>query len=372
LVSKTASLPPTPRGGFPLSFVACSFIHPFERIVRVSVEREVFVPYRQSLFAPLVLGALVLSGCQGAKAPSSEEPDGARDPEVWEGDPQAAIRLLRPKEGTPEDWAIVRAKASWAWEAGLDSLPVGESMARFGLSFVGTRYTPGTLELTGPEELVVNLQEMDCVTFVENILALAYFIRLAGPEILDSDLGTQTLYRNLLTRVRYRGGLVDGYPSRLHYFTDWIFDNEVKGLVREVTAELGGVEDTRALDFMSQHPEAYRQLANPLDLRAIQERESYLSGLTRYRIPQEEIPAVSAWIKDGDIIAATSTVDGLDVAHTGLAIWRNGSLHLLHAPLVGEVVEVSVLPLADRVSRIGSQDGIRVVRPLEVEARRWP
>jgi len=330
------------------------------------------VPNRQSLLAPLVLGALVLSGCQGAKAPSSGEPDGARDPEVWEGDPAAAIRLLRPKEGTPEDWAIVRAKASWAWEVGLDSLPMGESMARLGLSFVGTRYVPGTLELSGPEELVVNLQEMDCVTFVENTLALAHFIRLARPEILDSEQRTQTLFRQLLTRVRYRGGLVDGYPSRLHYFTDWILDNEAKGWLREITADLGGVEDTRALDFMSQHPEAYRQLANPLDLRAIQERESYLSGLTRYRIPQEEIPAVSAWIKDGDIIAATSTVDGLDVAHTGLAIWRNGRLHLLHAPLVGEVVEVSVMPLADRVSRIGNQDGIRVVRPQEVEAHRWP
>jgi hypothetical protein len=212
---------------------------------------------------------------------------------------------------------------------------------------------------------------MDCVTFVENILALAHFIRLAGPEILDSGLETETLYRRLLTRIRYRGGLVDGYPSRLHYFTDWILDNEAKGLVREITAELGGVEDIRALDFMSQHPEAYRQLADPVDLRAIQERESYLSDLTRYRIPQEEISAVSTWIRDGDIIAATSTVEGLDVAHTGLAVWQNGRLHLLHAPLVGEAVEVSRIPLAERVSRIESQDGIRVVRPLEVEAQRW-
>jgi hypothetical protein len=109
-----------------------------------------------------------------------------------------------------------------------------------------------------------------------------------------------------------------------------------------------------------------------VDLRAIQERESYLSDLTRYRIPQEEISAVSTWIRDGDIIAATSTVEGLDVAHTGLAVWQNGSLHLLHAPLVGEAVEVSRIPLAERVSRIESQDGIRVVRPLEVEAQRWP
>lgn len=325
------------------------------------------------------MGALLMSGCQGEDASPPGESGEAEESEVWEGDPEATVRLLRPREGTEGDWEILRAKVSWAWEEGLDSLPMGEAMVRLGLSFVGTRYTPGTLELTGPETLVVNLQELDCVTFVENVLASARFIRLAGPEILESELETKALYRRLLREGRYRGGRVDGYPSRLHYFTEWILDNEAKGMVRELTAELGGVEDLRALDFMSQHPEAYRQLANPLNLRAIQELEFYLSGLIRYRIPEEEIPAWTTWIENGDIIAATSTVEGLDVAHTGLAIWQNGSLHLLHAPLVGEAVEVSTLPLADRLLRIQGQDGIRVVRPLEPEGEglatggsRWP
>jgi hypothetical protein len=245
---------------------------------------------------------------------------------------------------------------------------MGESMARLGLSFLGTRYTPGTLELAGDEDLVVNFEEFDCVTFVENVLALARFIRLARPEILDSELETQALYRRILMEIRYRGGRMDGYASRLHYFTDWILDNEEKGLVREITAELGGVEDFRAVDFMSTHPEAYRQLSNPLNLGAIQERERNLSGLIRYRIPEEEITARSVGIQDGDIIAATTTVDGLDVAHTGLAIWRGDALFLLHAPLVGESVEVSTIPLADRILRIEGQDGIRVVRALEPQS----
>ncbi len=67
------------------------------------------------------------------------------------------------------------------------------------------------------------------------------------------------------------------------------------------------------------------------------------------------------------IIAATSTVDGLDVAHTGLAYWQDSQLHLLHAPLAGGVVEVSRLPLAERILRFGGQDGIRVTRPLELQ-----
>jgi hypothetical protein len=306
-----------------------------------------------------------LLGCGGSEA---DAPQG----EEWTGDTQTVARLLRPHEGTPEDWQIVRDKALWAWELGLDTLSMGESMALLGVSFVGTKYVPATLELPGAEELVVNLQGLDRVTFVENTLALALFIRDTGPEILDSEMETKAAYRRILTRIRYRNGRVDGYPSRLHYFTDWILDNQAKGLVREVTAELDGEADYRAIDFMSTHPESYRQLSNPVVLNAIQDREFYLSGLERHRIPEDEIGVRAPWIQDGDIIAATSTVDGLDVAHTGLAFWRDGKLHLLHAPLVGEAVEVSGLPLAERILRIESQDGIRVVRPLDPRGETSP
>jgi hypothetical protein len=238
-------------------------------------------------------------------------------------------------------------------------------MERLGLTFVGTAYGPGTLELAGEEAVVVNLQELDCVTFVENVLALAWFIREADPEILTSEEETRSLYRRILTQIRYRDGRVDGYPSRLHYFSDWIQDNQARGIVREVTRDLGGVEDDRVLDFMSSHPEAYRQLANPRVLAAVRERERYLGGVTRFRIPEQEIPTWSDSIQDGDIIAVTSNLNGLDVAHTGLAVWQDGVLRLLHAPLVGESVQVSDLPLADRVLELRTQDGIRVIRPLE-------
>jgi hypothetical protein len=310
------------------------------------------------VFAGVLLAAFLFGGCGGSDTESGAD-------EEWSGDIIAAARLLRPHQGTDEDWQLLRDKAIWSWELGLDTLPMGESVAFIGLSFVGTKYVPATLELPGAEEVVINLQELDCVTFVENVLALALFIRQVEPQILESELETQAVYRRLLTRIRYRNGRVDGYPSRLHYFTDWILDNEAKGIVREVTAELSGVEDFRAIDFMSNHPESYRQLNSRMVLNAIQDREFYLSGLGRYRIPEDEIATRSSWIQDGDIIAATSTVEGLDVAHTGLALWRDGALHLLHAPLVGEAVEVSTLPLADRIFRIESQDGIRVVRPLE-------
>ncbi|HEX6065652.1 MAG TPA: N-acetylmuramoyl-L-alanine amidase-like domain-containing protein, partial [Longimicrobiales bacterium] len=85
----------------------------------------------------------------------------------------------------------------------------------------------------------------------------------------------------------------------------------------------------------------------------------------RYMIPEKNITDVAARIRNGDVIAATSSVKGLDVAHTGLAFWRNGQLHLMHAPLIGDSVEISENPLAERVVFIQRQDGIMVARPRE-------
>jgi len=320
---------------------------------------------RPSFAALFVLTAL--AGCSGSDDPPDLTPEGEATPasETWEGDVVAATRALRPQEGTERDWEILRTTVTRAWEGGVDLFPMGEAMVEIGLSLLGTPYGPGTLEVAGQEDVVVNLEELDCVTFVENTLAMARFIRENDPGILDFQTRFREAYRRALQQIRYRNGRVEGYPSRLHYFSDWIRDNEAKGLVRELTAELGGEIETDVIDFMSTHPEAYRQMANPANVTAIMRTEIELSRIDRFRIPEEEIFNRASSINNGDIIAATSTVDGLDVAHTGLAYWQNGELYLLHAPLVGGVVEISRLPLAERILRIDGQDGIRVVRPVE-------
>jgi hypothetical protein len=91
--------------------------------------------------------------------------------------------------------------------------------------------------------------------------------------------------------------------------------------------------------------------------------EGALNRSSRPWIPEGRIPEAASGIRTGDVIAATSTVQGLDVAHTGIAIWVDGRLHLLHAPLVGSTVVLSERPLAERIMAIGSQDGIMVARP---------
>jgi hypothetical protein len=320
--------------------------------------------YPGALYAVLPVLLFSLS-CIGAG--DERGADGLGDPEQWEGDVAAATRVLRPQEGTERDWEIFGAAVTDAWDRGLDTLPIGQTMIQIGLDFLGFPYAPGTLEVAGDEAVVVNFEEFDCVTLVENVLALARFVKIHESGILESEPRAEEAYRDLLREIRYRNARVEGYPSRLHYFSDWIANNEEKDLVREMTREMGGVLDAKAIDFMTTHPEAYRQLSDPANLFAMESMERALSRSVRYKIPQDQISVWAPQIQDGDIIAATSTVDGLDVAHTGLAIWRGSELHLLHAPLVGDSVQVSPRPLAERILRLEGQDGIRVARPLEVD-----
>jgi hypothetical protein len=267
---------------------------------------------------------------------------------------------------TLEDWRVLKEKIRWAAEQRLDTVELGEAIAALGSTFVGATYRPGTLEAPGAERLIVNLRELDCVTFVENVLALTRFARHDGLALLADPPAARATYERYLRGLRYRGGMIEGYPSRLHYFSEWLAENERAGRVRQITRDLGGATDTEPIDFMSKHPAAYRQLMEAGVRDAIRAMEDRLNRApSRWYLPEAHIAGTAGRIRNGDVIAATSTVAGLDVAHTGFALWREGKLHLLHAPLVGRSVEISEQPLAERILAITSQDGIMVARPVE-------
>lgn len=283
--------------------------------------------------------ALVLTACAGSSDPR----------------PQDTGNTPQPAAAEARDAEIFAATVARARSERLDTLPIGEVVARVGSWFVGAPYTPATLEAPGPEALVVNLREFDCVTYVESMLAMARVIRSGKPTFEN--------YRQTLQNIRYRDGRLDAYPSRLHYFSDWIHNNTAKGIVEDQTRALGGVVDPEPIDFMTQHRQSYRQLADDKFFAQILDQEKRLTSRSRYMIPEARIEDVAKGIHNGDVIAATSSVKGLDVAHTGLAIWRNGKLHLMHAPLIGDSVEISENPLSERVIFIPRQDGIMVARP---------
>ena len=237
---------------------------------------------------------------------------------------------------------------------GLLEKDLGKTMVSVGKTFLQTPYVAKTLEIGDTETLVVNLLGLDCTTFVENVLA---FTLLLQKEKTDFDAFTE-----ILETVRYKDGRLDGYASRLHYFSEWIANNEQKRLIRDITAEIGGKEITKDINFMSTHRDLYPFLGDDANYEKIKASENFLNNEAICYLPQDEIEANEHLIQLGDIIALTTAIEGLDITHTGIASREtDGRIHLLHASSTGEVT-ISELPLVDYLKKINKNTGIMVAR----------
>jgi hypothetical protein len=222
---------------------------------------------------------------------------------------------------------------------------------------MGTPYVAATLEADGEEQLVVNLREMDCTTFIENVLALSRCIK--------NQQYSFGQFRHELTRIRYRNGIIDRYPSRLHYFTDWMLDNQHKGIVSIVTEKMGTANFDASVGYMSANPDKYKALReHPEFVPTIAEQEARINQIQLKYIPKQEVTAMENQINDGDIIAIATTIDGLDIAHVGIAVHTNGRLHMLHASTTEKKVVMTPGPLADYLAGIKRHSGILVARPI--------
>jgi hypothetical protein len=256
------------------------------------------------------------------------------------------------------DEVLCRKKFKLFVEEGLKDLPIGEVMARVGESFIGTEYVAGTLDKNMSESLVVNLQGLDCVTFVENCLVFARCIK-QGKTTFDD-------YKEELKKIRYRGGSIDGYASRLHYFCDWISDNAEKGIVKDITSDIGGVKYNKQIDFMSTHTGSYKQLAEQSNINGILNAEESINSRIYYYIPKKDISSAYDGMETGDIIATTTSIGGLDVTHTGLVYKDGGNTYFMHASSKSKQVIISKNSLAAYVAEDSKKTGIMVARALSV------
>ncbi|WPR76152.1 N-acetylmuramoyl-L-alanine amidase-like domain-containing protein [Algoriphagus sp. NG3] len=239
-------------------------------------------------------------------------------------------------------------------EKKLTSKTYSEQASEIGQWFLETPYVEKTLELPGPEKLVLNLQGLDCTTFVETVVTLTRLSCL-------SDVTFDGFEREL-ENLRYRDGKNEGYSSRLHYFSDWIYENQEKGILKDMTQEIGGSAYPNAPTFMSENPKFYPQLSESKNLEAIKLTENQIQKRSYFFIPKAEISKLEKNIKSGDIIAITTSMPNLDIVHTGFAIEKNGRIHLLHASSKNMKVEISEKPLSGYLAGNKSQSGIIVSR----------
>lgn len=238
----------------------------------------------------------------------------------------------------------------------LPDQPTGSFLVSVGKTFLGTPYVSNTLDIGNTEGLVINLQGLDCTTFVENVLAFSILLK-------EKDTSF-TKYTSTLEQIRYRDGRMAGYASRLHYFSEWIADNAKKGLVKDVTANLGGVPSGKDRNFMTANRKLYSRLGDSKSFSAMKSVEQKLLDEPYSFIPIELLAEHEKDLQHGDIIALATRINGLDVTHTGILIRKgDGKLHLLHASSKGQV-EISEQPLLTYLSKVKNNTGIIVARPV--------
>ncbi len=299
---------------------------------------------RPFAFSVLVL-ALFASACV-SESPESGDPDAT---------PVATAGAL-DAPGAPDDSTrrTFDRVAAFAAADDLASRPIGEIVQEVGVQLLGMPYVEGALDKPEVESLVVDLGGFDCVTYVENTLAIAQAVKAGDPSYAR--------YTANLEGLRYRGGDLDGYCSRLHYFTDWMRDNARRGNVALVAESFGEPFD-KTIDFMSSHRDAYPKFATDDSVFAcIETMEAGLEGHGMYYVPQADIAGIYDQLQAGDIIATTTDIGGLDVTHTGFVYKKDGRTGFLHASLTGEV-KISD-DLADYINGNKVQTGIIVARPL--------
>ena len=267
------------------------------------------------------------------------------------------------KEYTSEDSAlVVKLLKEAQTQRGAES-----RMMYFGKKFLGIPYVGHTLELGNEEHLIVNLRELDCTTFVETVAALSLCDK-------NNQRTFEDYCRNLM-KIRYRNGVMNGYPSRLHYFTWWGEDNERLGVVRDITpvSEPWGpytAVQVIHINYMSQHPTLYKQLKNhPKFVPIIKALEDDTNGKSFRYIPKQNLnwkqTTSLGMIHDGDIVAMLTDKDGLDTRHIGIAFWQKGRLHLLHASSLYKKVLMSKETFYEYEMKQPKHTGIRVWRLVE-------
>lgn len=221
----------------------------------------------------------------------------------------------------------------------------------------GTPYVAHTLEGES-EMLTINIDELDCTTFIETLYALTRTTLNGRYSWRD--------YAHHLEDLRYRRGEMGDYSSRLHYISDWIIDNSNRGNLVDVTSDIKCVRyKIKNINYMSTHRDSYPSLANDTIYEKI---KNFEIGFRNHRFPfikKESLNSkdVKAVVKRGDFVGLVTRIDGLDISHLGIVeLDEEGNIVLLDASSIGKKVMLEDIDLKKQLSRNPKNEGVRFFR----------
>jgi hypothetical protein len=220
-----------------------------------------------------------------------------------------------------------------------------QDLTFIGLQFLGKPYRSNSLSPGNPEILVADLASFDCVTFIENTLALAH------------SKGNNSNYRTALRQYRYAGDSVQ-YEKRYHYFSDamWQLGFPLLGTSNLLQ------KSHKTFSFLSTY--LYKKKSGQIDLELLRVRENKLAQRPFYFTPNSSIEQLLPILKSGDLIGLVSNNPSIDFLHTGMVYRKDGKVYLLHASQEFKRVMVSKETLIEYVKTHRQFIGICAFRPI--------
>lgn len=218
-------------------------------------------------------------------------------------------------------------------------------LTRIGLQFLGKPYRANALSGSNPEVLVADLTSFDCVTFIENSLALTH------------SAGNESVYRKALVHFRYAGDSVQ-YEKRFHYFSD---------AMRQLDYPLLGTRDMlqkspKSFSFLSKYL-ASKQIGQ-INLTLLRSRENQLAENDFYFTPNALVDRLLPLLKSGDFVGLVSKNPAIDFLHTGMIYRIDGKVYLLHASQEFKRVMVSKETLGEYLKTHRQFIGVSAFRPI--------
>ena len=230
-----------------------------------------------------------------------------------------------------------------------------ELVSFYAHQLLGRPYVAHTLE-GETEQLTINIDELDCTTFVETLYALTRTTLNGRYSWRD--------FANCLENLRYRGGKMDGYASRLHYISDWSTDNTSRGNLKEITGDINGVQyKIKTINYMTTHRDLYPALADSATFERVRSSEI---GYRNHRFPYIKREHLSSKneknaLKSGDFVGLVTKMEGLDVSHMGIIEKdAKGDIYLLDASMSGKQVQLEKKNMYDMLRNSKNNIGIRV------------
>lgn len=213
-----------------------------------------------------------------------------------------------------------------------------------GQYFIGAPYLANRLSKSNPEKVYFSFADFDCVTYVENVLALY------------NSKGIYARFGENLIKIRYNDTI--SYESRNHYLTSGLEKLVKLNILTPINNPFNSKSVFKKINYLSEHVNNKN-----IDNNKLKEIEKSISSWPIYYFDSMIDSVTNNLIQNGDVIAFLSSRNDLDFKHVGFVYFKNNKKYILHASQEKKVVCISDLTIDQYLLKNKKIKGFQIYRP---------